>query len=179
MQTDDAWSAVAGLAASQHGVLTRKQAADHLSHHRIRTALADGRLDEPVHGVLVLPGSPPTFSRRLAVATAAGGGTNASHRAAALLQRFDGVEAAPVEVTVRRGRYPAIDGVVVHRSTPLGAGPIARTCRPRCAMNPSSPKASPPASTSSVSAATSCSAGRRPASSRVDPRRSIRSGAIR
>jgi hypothetical protein len=53
------------------------------------------------------------------VAVLAGGGTVASHRAAALLHGLDGIDAAPVEVTVRRGRYPCIEGVVIHRATPL------------------------------------------------------------
>jgi hypothetical protein len=69
--------------------------------------------------VLVVTGTPATFRQRLVVATLAAGGTFASHRSAALLHGFDGVDAAPVEVTVKRGRYPTIDGVVVHRSTPL------------------------------------------------------------
>lgn len=70
-------------------------------------------------GVLVVAGARPTFRHRLAIATLAGGGTSGSHRAAALVHGFDGIVSAPVEVTVRRGRYPSIDGVVVHRSTPL------------------------------------------------------------
>jgi hypothetical protein len=81
--------------------------------------LRRGRLTEPVKGVLVIVGTPASFRQRLAVATLAGGGTVASHRSAALLHGFDGITSAPVEVTVRRGRYPSIDGVVVHRASPL------------------------------------------------------------
>lgn len=120
MRADDAWGAVAELAASQHGVTNRRQAAALSFDYRcVARALEAGRLDEPVPGVLVLRGAPATFHQRLAVAVLAGGGTIASHRAAALLQGLDGVRVAPIEVTVRRGRYPSIDGVVVHRSTPL------------------------------------------------------------
>lgn len=120
MRADDAWRAVAALAASQHGVLTRRQAAAlGLDRNRIARALRAGALSEPAPGVLVLRGAPASFRQRLMVAVLAGGGTVASHRAAALLHDLDGVAAAPVEVTVRRGRYPAIDGVVVHRATPL------------------------------------------------------------
>ena len=120
MRADDAWRAVAELAASQHGVLTRRQAAAHrFDDTRVQVALGDGRLREPVPRVLVVAGTPPTFEQRLMVAVVAGGGTVASHRAAAVLHGLDGVDAAPVEVTVRRGRYPTIDGVVVHRATPF------------------------------------------------------------
>jgi hypothetical protein len=120
MRADDAWRAVAALAASQHGVLTRRQAADFgLRRDTVASALRLGRVLETAPGVLVLAGTAATFHQRLTVAVLAGGGTVASHRAAALLHGFDGVDAAPVEVTVKRGRYPAIDGVVVHRATPL------------------------------------------------------------
>jgi hypothetical protein len=120
MRADDAWPAVAELAATQHGALTRRLAADRgLDAKRVAARKRDGLLTEPVPGVLVVAGTPPTFRQRLAIATFAAGGTVASHRAAALLHGFDGIDSAPVEVTVRRGRYPEIDGVVVHRSTPL------------------------------------------------------------
>ncbi len=120
MRADDAWRAVAALAASQHGVLTRRQAADRgLDSRRVATLLREARVVEPAPGVLVVSGTAATFRQRLTVAVSAGGGTAGSHRAAALVQELDGVEAAPVEVTVARGRYPEIDGVVVHRSTPF------------------------------------------------------------
>jgi hypothetical protein len=120
MRADDAWRAVAELAASQHGALARRQAAAvGFDKTRVRRAVAAGRLVEPVAGVLVMPGVPTSFRHRLTVAVLAGGGTVASHRSAALLHGFDGIRSAPVEVTVPRGRYPAIDGVVVHRATPF------------------------------------------------------------
>ena len=126
MRADDAWRAVAELAASQHGVLTRRQAAAHrFDDERIQVALGDGRLREPVPRVLVVTGAAPTFRQRLTIAVLAGGGTLASHRAAALLHGFDGIDAAPVEVTVKRGRYPSIDGVVVHRATPLDPADVS------------------------------------------------------
>jgi hypothetical protein len=133
MRADDAWRAVAELAASQHGVLTRRQAAAFgLDRNHIGRALRDGRVVEPVPRVLCLGGTPATFRQRVTVAVLAGGGTVASHRAAALLHGFDGVDAAPVEVTVRRGRYPHIDGVVVHRSTPLDERDLTTVDGIRC-----------------------------------------------
>jgi hypothetical protein len=120
MRADDAWCAVAELAASQHGVTTRSEAASkHFDDERVRHAIRAGLLAEPVPRVLVLTGTPDTFQSRLMTAVKAGGGTVASHRAAALLHGFDGVDSAPIEVTVQRGRYPSIGGVVVHRATPL------------------------------------------------------------
>jgi hypothetical protein len=120
MRADDARGAVAELAASQHGALTRRQAASiGFDKTRVARALAAGWLREPVGGVLVVRAAPATFHQRLMVAVLAGGGTVASHRSAALLHGFDGFDAAPIEVTVVRGRYPTIDGVVVHRATPF------------------------------------------------------------
>lgn len=108
------------VSARQHGVLTRTQArAVGFDRRRVANHLLAGTLCEPVGGVLVVAGTMPTFRQRLMVATLAGGGTVASHRSAALLHGFDGVEASPVEITVRRGRFPSLDGVVVHRATPL------------------------------------------------------------
>ena len=51
-------------------------------------------------------------------ATLSGGGSHASHRAAACLHQLDGfTEPQPIEVTVARGRYPARTDTVVHRWT--------------------------------------------------------------
>jgi len=120
MTNDDAMGAVAELAASQHGAFTRRQAAE-LGITKVVIAgwLRRGLVREPARGVLVLVGAPATFRSRLTVATLAGNGTVASHRASGLLHGMDPFDAAPLEVLVQRGRYPAIDGVVVHRATPL------------------------------------------------------------
>ena len=88
--------------------------------------LDSGLLVEPAPGVLFLPSAPLTFRARLMIAVLAGGGTVASHRSAALLHGFDGCTDAPLEVTVQRGRYPSIDGVVVHRAKRLDPADI--TC---------------------------------------------------
>jgi hypothetical protein len=120
MHLADAWSAFTALTATQHGVATRRQAATlGLDAKRIAARKRDRYLIELVPGVLLVAGTQPTFRQRLMVATLAGNSTVASHRSAALLHGLDGIDAAPVEVTVRRGRFPTIDGVVVHRATPL------------------------------------------------------------
>ncbi len=120
MRYDEAWQRFLTIAHGQHGAVSRRQARDvGFDRRRVASHLTSGALLEPINGVLVVPGAPPSFAHRVSVATLAGGGTVASHRAAALLHGFDGIDAAPVEVTVKRGRSPDIDGVVVHRSTPL------------------------------------------------------------
>ena len=85
MTTTSAIHAVAELAASQHSVFTRRQAADlNLTAHRVATALAQGWLNEPYPGVLVVGGAPRTFqSASDGGDMAAGGHGAASHRAAA------------------------------------------------------------------------------------------------
>jgi predicted transcriptional regulator of viral defense system len=103
--TNSAIHAVVELAASQHGVITRRQAADMgVSSHRVATALAQGWLTEPTAGVLLIGGSRPTFERSVMAATlAAGAHAAASHRSAARLHRLDGFTAATViEVSVER-----------------------------------------------------------------------------
>jgi hypothetical protein len=126
MNLHDAWAAFTAVAADQHGAGHRRQAAAvGLDAKRIGAGKRAGRVTEPVPGVLVLPGMAPTFRQRLVVATLAGNGTVASHRSAALLHGFDGIDAAPVEVTVRRGRFPDIADVRLHRATPLEERDIA------------------------------------------------------
>jgi hypothetical protein len=120
MRADEKWPPLLAMAAQHDSVFTRAQAAAHgLSSRQVTRRRDAGLLREPLPGVLVVTASEPTFRQRVRVATMAGGGTVASHRGAALLHAFDGIDAAPVEITVRRGRCPALDGVVVHRSTPL------------------------------------------------------------
>jgi hypothetical protein len=119
MSLADAWSAFTRLTATQHGVASRRQAREvGLDPKRVAARKRDHLLVEPVPGVLVVPGMPSTFRQRLAIATFAGHGTVASHRSGVLLHELD-PQPAPVEVSVRRGRYPTIDGVVVHRATPF------------------------------------------------------------
>jgi predicted transcriptional regulator of viral defense system len=105
MTTISAIHAVAELAASQHSVFTRRQAADlNLTAHRVSTALAQGWLLEPYPGVLAIRGAPVTYERELIAATmAAGGHGAASHRAAARLHQLDGFgNSSTIEVSVDR-----------------------------------------------------------------------------
>jgi predicted transcriptional regulator of viral defense system len=105
--TNSTIQAVAELAASQHSVFTRRQAAAmNLSSHRVATALAQGWLIELYPGVLCVRGAPRTYQQALMAATlAAGGHGAASHRSAARMHRLDGfTEATFIELSVER-RY--------------------------------------------------------------------------
>jgi hypothetical protein len=100
------YGAMAELAASLHGTVTRHQAARiGVSPDHIASALKDGWLREPVSGVLVVVGHPRTWKQDLRVATCnAGSLPCASHRAAARLLRLDGFDEGLVELSVERPR---------------------------------------------------------------------------
>ena len=111
----DAWSAVAELAASQHGCFTRTQAADTgVGRRRLDRAVRDGIIRRDLPRVMRFSGAPPTWRSRLAAAVLSTGGV-ASHRAAARLHGLDGFDRARPEITVARGHMPRIDGFVLHR----------------------------------------------------------------
>ncbi len=120
---DDAVGAVAELAASQHRVFTRPQAAAiDFDRARVATALDQGWLREPYPGVLVVVGSRPDWGQQLMAATLAAGSHGvASHRAAARLHGLDGFEASQtVEISVTRGhRWRHRDATVVHHVAAL------------------------------------------------------------
>ena len=117
----DADGAAAELAASQHGVISRTQAADFgLPSRTVRNRLDAGLLGEPVPGVLVYVGSTTTFRQQLMIATLArGGGAVVSHRAAALLHGFDGVRDGRLEVSVIGPRRFRVPGVIAHEVVAL------------------------------------------------------------
>jgi len=120
---NDAWRAVAELAASQHGVFTRSQAAVHrIDHRRIRTAVQQGRIIPVSEQVFAIAGSPRSYLQDLQVATLIGSGAVVSHRAAAALLKLDGIRAGVVEVSVphrRPIRLPESVVATVHRVTPF------------------------------------------------------------
>lgn len=127
---DDAVSAVAELAASQHGAFTRRQAANLNFHrNRVATALRRGWLLEPVPGVLTIAAVPTSWRQQLAIALLAGTGTaTASHRAAAHLHRVDGFERTPAPElsveSVTRLRLPDTLGVITHHVHSIPADDI-------------------------------------------------------
>ena len=124
--------AIARLAASQHGVVTRTQLyALGLGRHSIDHRLRSARL-HPLHRGVYLVGHAalPQHAREIAAVLACGPGAVVSHRSAAVLWRLlpHPARAAPVDVTVP-GRYPGKKrGILVHRA---GALPRqeTRTCQ--------------------------------------------------
>jgi Transcriptional regulator, AbiEi antitoxin len=120
VSANDAEGAVAELAASQHGAFSGRQAAERgLTRRELDRLVERGLVARRRPAVFVMTGAPRTWSQDLMVATVAGNGAVASHRAAARLHGLKGFDKAPVEVTVVRGRYPAADGIIVHRAKML------------------------------------------------------------
>ena len=116
--------AMAEFAASRHGLVARSQAASFgFTPRDIRLAKERGWLTEPVRGLLVVSGYPPTWEQRLAIVTA----TSASRPvvgdgAAARLFMLDGFDSAGPALTVLRpGRVSlrAADGIVIHQTSVL------------------------------------------------------------
>lgn len=108
------------FAASRHGAFTRSQAADHgLTHKVISRLLRDGHLREPVPGVLVITGSPPTWRQRLYVASLASKASGAvATRASGGLHGMDEYGPGPVELLVPGRRHIQLPGLVM-RQGPL------------------------------------------------------------
>ena len=121
MRADDAFGAVAALAASQHGAFSRRQAARlDVDADQIFRWKVTRRIREPLPGVLTIVGAPVTWRQELMVLVLAGRGTGIiSGAAAAALHRLDGFAEGPLEVTIPRlGTLRATDAVV-HRSAEL------------------------------------------------------------
>jgi very-short-patch-repair endonuclease len=120
---------IARLAATQHGVFTRTQAVGSgASSGVIEWRLANERWERIHRGVYRLAGVPPSWRQALLAACLAwGGGTAASHRAAAALWTIAGFEPGPVELTAPLGSRPGCAGIVVHQ--PLRLDPVDLTRR--------------------------------------------------
>ena len=120
--------AIAELAPKTLGLLTHAQ-LDTLgvTRQRRRTLVANGVLVPVAAGVVRHVAHPESWRQRvLAAVLAAGDGAVASHSAAAVLWRFDGLSPGPVEVTVPSARRP--------RVTSATMSPGRRLCsRPRTA----------------------------------------------
>jgi hypothetical protein len=122
MRKLDVDAALAEVASSSHGVVTRRQAeALGMDSRMVRLRLRTGVLREPRPGVLILAASPTSWEQSVMVATAAGWGAVASHRAAARLHGLDGLlSTEAVEVSVRAARRLGEPrGALVHRVVAL------------------------------------------------------------
>lgn len=101
----DPWAQLTRLAARQHGVFTRTQAArSGLDSRRIKTALLEGRIVAFNEQVLGLAGFPASARRAARAATFLSPLAVASHRTAAVLLGFDGVTSAATDLLAPRGQ---------------------------------------------------------------------------
>jgi hypothetical protein len=124
MRRNDAMGAVAELAASQHGALTRRQAAAiGLSPRQIRSLADLALIDEPVPGVLRVRAAPATWHQQLMIAALSGPSFWAGYRAAAYLHGIDGFRLQPPAEVVGPRSCRRIHGldVVQHWVEPLDA----------------------------------------------------------
>ena len=108
------------LAATQHGLVTRAQARDHLTPKQLKSRLACGRLEPVRWGVYRFAGVPATRWQPLRAALlAAGPSAVASHASAAELWGVQGVVASEPELTVPWPVWPRLPGVASHQSSRL------------------------------------------------------------
>lgn len=112
-------------ASTQYGVISRAQArAEGLSDSSINRLLSSGVWTRlwPNAYALWVPSDPPTLWRHRLMAGSfwLGDSSSISHRAAALLLEWDGVESAPLEYSSRRHKRTPRPGIVVHRVRVLG-----------------------------------------------------------
>jgi very-short-patch-repair endonuclease len=110
--------AVAQMAARQRSLVHRDQAlALGMTVRQFQARTQSGLYVRMQPNVVRLAGAPVTWEQRvLAACLSAGRGAAASHRSAALLWGFRGIEQAPVEVMVPVDRRPRLAEVVLHRS---------------------------------------------------------------
>ena len=113
--------ALAQIAVTQHGIVTRRQArALGLNRAALSARVRAGMLEEISAGVLRLTSAPAGWRQELKAATLAGPQpVAASHRAAAVLHGLDGFTEAPAEVSVAVPLRLTLPGAVVHHVASL------------------------------------------------------------
>jgi very-short-patch-repair endonuclease len=116
------------LAARQHGVVSRTQAAQAgLSRSAISRRLAAGKWTQALPGVYSISGVPPSPRQRLIAACLwAGDAAVASHRAAASLWEIEGFASAPAELSIPGRRSQPPKGVICHQVASLPPGDVTR-----------------------------------------------------
>ncbi len=131
MLANDAWCAVAELAASQHGAFHRRQAAElHLSNKSIAGAVRTGRIQPRSRDVFVMSGSSPSWKQELSVQSLFG--SVVSHRSAARLHGLDGFTSDIVEVCREANQGCASGRAVVHKNRAIGQTELADVDGIRC-----------------------------------------------
>ena len=108
--------AVGEFAASRHGVLSRRQAADiGLTSQQIRRLIGRAVVREPVPGVLVTRASPRTWRQELLIATLACNAAGvAGFESSAAMHVVDGFGEGPLTIVVRAPRKILMERVVFH-----------------------------------------------------------------
>jgi very-short-patch-repair endonuclease len=107
------------VAEEQYGLFTAAQwKGAGLSRRILRYRAAQGAVSEIFPDVFAVRGVPKSFKQQVLAACLSVGGV-ASHRCAAHLWGFRKFETAAIEVLVRKGRTPSLDGVKVRRTAHL------------------------------------------------------------
>lgn len=105
-------------ARARHGLISTDAAlAAGLTHHQIKQRIKTGQWERRHRGVYAVAGAPRTYEQRVLAACLATAGVG-SHRASMVLWEVE-PDCRVAEVTVRQGRTPHHEGVVVHRSVDL------------------------------------------------------------
>lgn len=106
------------LAASQHGVISQRQAIGlGMDRHAIHRCGVTRKWIRALPGVFRIAGVPETWQQRIHAAWLWGGeGAAISHRAAAILHGLPGVGVAPIELTLPSTKRAPRPGLVIHRS---------------------------------------------------------------
>ena len=133
MSARSPFGAAGEFAASRHGALTRRQAAEFgLTPIVVRRLIREGYLLEPVPGVLTIGGSPPTWKQHLLVATLASNAAGvAGHHAAAALHGVDGYTPGRLSIVLDGHRRIHLPDLVVHRG-PLDPRDVTEVDGIRC-----------------------------------------------
>lgn len=117
-------AALAQLAQSQRGYLSRSQLLSEVSPRTVSRWVANGRLERVAYGVYRIAGSPAPADSHLRIALlGARAFAAASHRAAASLHRLDGVRRQS-DVVCHTPNRTRLAGLIVHESTDLRDGDI-------------------------------------------------------
>lgn len=124
----DAEAATQALAEKQLGLISCGQAiAEGMSRWAVNDRVAAGRWRPVFAGVYLIGVTAPSWDQRLLAACLfAGPQAVASHRAAGIVWKLDGLVRAPLEITVPHHEEAALRGVVVHRSRKLDEHDVAR-----------------------------------------------------
>ncbi len=126
----DRWNHLVALAATQHGVFSRRQStALGIDHHRLRRRVNRSELEPICTGVLRIGGSARTWQQQAMALCLAHDGA-ISHRSAASMRPLDGFphRSDLLELSLRRAqrRPPAISSAVIHQVHQLDAIDVVR-----------------------------------------------------